>query len=109
MDQRYPAPCVGSKGCGVIFIELKYFEEDIIGESVNHRLVYETLDQSAVVVDTGIVTAKIQTVRLSFTRAFFLWTYKMSVIMHPSHHGSFRAAIVQIRSSSGAGNYTRAS
>jgi len=39
---------------------MKYFEEDIIGEHwhVDHYLAYETLDPSAVVVDTGMVTVK---------------------------------------------------
>ena len=46
MYQRYPAPCVGSNGCEVFFIEMKYFEEDIIGENVDQRLVYETLSVS---------------------------------------------------------------
>jgi hypothetical protein len=39
-------------GCKVSFTEIKYFEEDIIGENVDRYLVYEILDQSAAVVDT---------------------------------------------------------
>ena len=58
MYQPYPAPCVESNGCEVFFIEMKYFEKDIIGEYVDRHLVCETLDHSAVVVDTGIVTAE---------------------------------------------------
>jgi hypothetical protein len=58
MYQRYPTPCDESMGCKVSFTEIKYFEEDIIGENVDRYLVYEILDQSAAVVDTGIVKIK---------------------------------------------------
>jgi hypothetical protein len=57
MYQRGPWPYEGHTGCGV-FIEMKYFEEDIIGENVDRYLIYETLDQSAVAIDTGIVTVR---------------------------------------------------
>jgi hypothetical protein len=69
---------------------LLYFEEDIIGENVDHHhLVYDMLDQSAVVVDTD--SKEIPTLRSSFTKAFFK-TYGMLKTTHRGHD-TFREAI----------------
>ena len=78
---------------------MKYFKEGLIGEHVDHHLTYDTLDQSGPVVNT--VKAKIQTLKLFFTRASVPELHRTLEI---SNHSTlrFRGAITQIRSSSDA-------